>query len=495
MARLPFLAFIGGLLLWAAVGVRETFIIYVLAAFYVAFNGGHRKLVLWYMLAGLAVGGLLEFAYLDYAYGDPLIRIRYFLGLNEHLIEIGKIDWIGDGTISGYLLRYAKMLHYTGSAEFIIFALGSLGSLFWLARLRDPLNKIRLVLLVSSYAFIALLFSSWKPLVPYMETLPRYYVSCAPFFYMAAADLAMRGYSALGRIKFIAPKIALAMLIIPLLTLMGWNFSAAWSLPNLYINGFNAYGSIAKAVDEDMEQNSRSKLIYSGGGLEVIRPLYFSPDDDWMVGAKDFKFNKMGYYIASFRSLNQSGGEGFTHTNMIEEYPLLFRHRVAKDFSDIYLVGPQKLQRTRLDVSNRIASGWVQSAHQEKPAVVSKDGWLIKHRQGIISPSDSASQLPGERFVQVRFKVRTAARLALTEAYLHNGLRKEVAPLFLGRLFLERTAGSWKNAVLTNYLPKGLDGFQLEIRSGRDKIEIKDIRLSLLDRVAQDALKQDGGAW
>ena len=505
------LAFAGGVLLWAACGARETFVIHLLATGLVLLLIPWRRGLFVPLLLGLGLGAVLELSWFQLTYGTPFARIEYFLGINS-LLSSHYADWAAL-TPFEWLTRYPRMLHDSGSAELLLFVLGGLGALFWLVEWRRTASRASLVFLVLTFAFVAYSLLSLNPLRPYFELKMRYYVSCVPFVYLGCADLLLRlwdrtaGFQ--GALK-IAPRLVMGAAF---LWILSWNLAAASGRQGLMKNGYDAYDAVAVATDRDRSEHGRAAVIFADGDLGPILPLYFPERSGWEVVERGENavlgdYDRAGYLALSWRRLNQSH-KAEQAGRVLDDHPLLFRHRVELDFTDLYLVGPQKLRRDRQDVSGRLPGGWsregnnptappeaLQVPGDRTPLRIDTNRRVFSGRGGSGEPPDSGAGLPGDHFLRFSFDGKGFARRAILKAFVYGWRtgqpQAEPTRLFLGRVFLvpER-----KNMVLSNYLPHAFDRFRLVLESRVAAVELENPVLELLSRHEDDVLRQAGGAW
>ncbi|MBF0108199.1 MAG: hypothetical protein HQL76_03380 [Magnetococcales bacterium] len=488
-------AFMAGLALWLGVGARETFVFHAVAAMAIIPMLGHRRRVFaWMTTAGL-LGIIVEMNYFTRLFGDPLIRYKYFLGIDKVLENA--FPHLPGGDLSWFLLRYPKLLHYTGSAEFALFATGIVGGLFWMTRLKERRPRINLLLLAFPFGMMAFLYLSVDPIHPFIEALVRYYAGCAAFFYLAAIDLSFRIIDASARFGPWARRLTLGTAAAALAGLCLWNLSAARTVPYLMIDGYDAYARVSDAANADVQRTGGEKFIYKGGGWGAIRPMYLSHEQGWRTGPAGTVFDRPGYFIAEWRRLNQNG-DIHEFMPLLDRYPIRYRHRQGLDFTDLFLVGPRTIQRQGTTFT--LGDGAVWTLGQDEGFTQTDQGRMHLDAPLTIPEGTSAwtdagdgNHPPEERLLRLSFKASTTVHLGEIRARLLGWTRENpdmAISIYMGRAYHERSAGEERENILMAHLPRPLSRFRVILHTRNGPFTVRDVQLTFLTPHPLDRIEE-----
>ncbi|HIJ84401.1 MAG TPA: hypothetical protein HPQ00_09380, partial [Magnetococcales bacterium] len=411
----------------------------------------HRRrwLLSFFMLVGLILGLLIEWAWFWVQLGDPFARIHYLRGINA-VVDGVNANFETLNLVS-FLLRFPRVVHYTQSAESTLFLLAIFGFLLWCRQWKNLEAKIKLILFVVPPAFVILSVKGISPIQPYFDIVLRYYVPFLPFVYLAVADFFLWGLTRWRQNHGKTLRYAFQFAVVASCSVMMlWNLLiAAEQMPRVKKNGFDSNTRIQSAIDVDSAQTHTPKRIYLNGGMESIGPLYFPAKEGWTTGVATGMdnilpvFSEPGYFILSWPRINSSGNERpFALSRLFLDYPLIFRHHVHDAVTDVYRVGPQKIKREQTVLSLR--SWTVTGADgQSSPGVarVPKDGQIMMGSGGAFEP---AEPLVAGKWLHIRLQGKTENSFAILKGYLHD-LNHGTAPdkpriLPLGVFYFERVA-------------------------------------------------------
>ncbi|MBF0630218.1 MAG: hypothetical protein HQL89_04420 [Magnetococcales bacterium] len=498
-----FLFFLGGMLLWAACAAKETFIIYVLVAGMVLLLQPGRWRRSGWVALGLGVGEGVEWLWFWMQLGDPFARIHYMRGINAVIdgvnIKFEPLD------LTSFILRLPKVVHYTQSAESTLALLSFLGVFLWLRQWKTPMAKIKLLLYVVPPAFVMFAVKGIHPIQPYFDVVLRYHVPFLPFIYLAIADFFLWARERLGQTHGqTVQRAATAIIAVSVLALTLWNLmAAAHHLPLVKKNGFDANTRVLAAVNADVLRSGTPKKLYLGSGMENIGPLYFSAEEGWTMATVTHldealpKFPEEGYFILSWPRVNSDGNERpFVLTRLFHDYPLVFRHLKDELMTDVYRVGPNKINRkstpfpglqnkpwTLFD-GNGQGLGPVMPGAMASAVIIPKNGEMVQE----VAPSGEASMesmhLPAGTWLNLRFHTRTTQPFAILKGYLEHQERGPVpdqsAPEPMGVIYFKRVANLAQEISWATFIDQDLHRYRIIIKGEKGPVEIDRLEMFLL---------------
>ncbi|MBF0369944.1 MAG: hypothetical protein HQL52_10850 [Magnetococcales bacterium] len=542
-------AFLGGLLLWAAVSVRVTFAVYVVAGVVTALWSPHRKQVTLFLILGMGLGGLLELIHLAIVFDDPFIRIKALLGYSQKtgrvvgtiftptaptLAKVKSVaaqptislsQWLS--TLGLVVLRYPKMLYNTGSGEIFFHLFGFLGAMVWLGNLRKRVNPPKIIVFMLAFGFIAFTMKSWHPPVPAMRESVRQYLTVAPLFYLAAVEffLFLLNWSATSNFRNLAANLRLSWLVRPApflilaapLVLVLFNLMVVNQFKYLAKNGNDAYIATADAIRQDMAHRGETAgTLYLGGGAARVMKLLLPETKGWHHAKMDPTFPQPGYLVMDWRRYNYDDLEYGERTDtlirpydhLVEHQSPIFRHRRHFFLTEAYRVGPSVTPRPATEITADLPPGWSFGGSDDSQAAVlsERGGWLVSRGKQLYSGTTpllerpNANPLPQERLIQVRFGVQMTEMRAGVKVYLlgwpmEEGLDQDKKPpvkRYMGEVIAMRRQ---QEATLWSWLPRGFGAFRLLFEGSGKPLKIFSPRLFLMEPQPQDRFQQRGGAW
>ena len=518
-------AVVGGFLLWAAFSTRASFVVFGgLGAVFAVFS--RRR---WYMLglvlAGLAIGEIIELLYFEVAFGDALTRWKYLLGYKSNVAASGTSGGIYSGyTLSHLVTRYPEMLIGTNWLEAAVHFAGLAVFLAWAIGWREPRSRLKLLCGLGAYGFIAFAIVSIDPIVPLLRDKLRYYAAAAPLFYLAAAELIyVVVYRHVRRppldkwLNGRARQVALGSLVILALLINVWQVGQSASFAK---NGNDALLSGAEYIQEDAEEGpeQRPKVVYTDFRTQRVTNILLPKSDGWQsdyaFDAKNaFIIPENGYLLSSWKRLNTNLRRGYTNANrshglyrIIEKNAVVGRHRLGLEMTDVYFLGASPIDRQPRPITGGFPQGWSRYRHaskswealgaDEKIAITNKRSYQEHIYSGTDAPWQPRPEtsLAGDVFVETVVKARfDGKKPRQLRAYLRwwpEGNKKYVTQ-YMGRVYVgntERDHGLW------TYLPQPARSYRIILRA-QVGIVLSDVQTYVLQRHEADRIQQDGGAW
>ncbi len=520
-------ALCSGLLLWVAFSVRETFGIFLLAAGLAAMLSRWRRQLLPSMGLGFLLGSAFELYYFDQHYGDPWIRWKILLGYGERISAAAVFQGY---TYWQLVCRYPKLLAETGSGEAVLHALGWLGVVAWAVRCRSEVHRIKLFALLLSYSLIAIGVVKLNPAIPLLREKLRYYVTAAPLFYIAAADLLVLmgdyAYRFHGRLKAgneAAPGslgirlqrgvavLGLCVIFIGALGLAVANAVAAGKDRDLVRNGNHSFLEAASEIRHHAGGSQDSRRLFSDFRTSRVLRLLLRENAGWQSAPLEglVELRTSGYLVLNWKRLNANVERQLYHADWthrfyrtIETRALLLRHRHYSDLSDVFLVSPRPIRRKIEDMTELASSGWSRLLPgKEYEYLGPVDEVSLSKGNLVYTGADKpwrhpkSSSLAKQHFVEVVFDAR-AEETSGFAAHLYCWTKSSgrlPKKLYIGRAYANPTP---REVAFWTYMPEAVDAFRIVLRGLDDaSVWIENVRFYLLEQHEDDVIHQTGGAW
>ncbi|MEO5364859.1 MAG: hypothetical protein H7831_00575 [Magnetococcus sp. WYHC-3] len=392
----PALSLLAGGLLWAATSVRITFVAWAMTGVVVAGLSPRWRRQLPGVVAGLILGGMLEWWLLWQIYGDPWIRIKVLLGYSG-LDAAAALDsgYHPDGVAAmgayffghhllDFLLRYPLLLYRTGSAELPLLLLGGLGGLWWVWQGVSAAERLqRLTLLVLPLGLVFFGVTGIDPLVAMLREMERYYYTALPPLYLAAAAFLVRGWGARGWQRQLG---AAALLL-----LAGGNLQAAWHHPDSVRGGQDGALAAYGAIGQHAAQHPRARVFY-GSSVRVAR-LFLPETAGWRHVRNPLTLPEAGYLLLDWRRIHHNvrqqgavqgrlGVFSAEADRFMDRHPVLLRRRYGLDLLDVLQVGEEPARRERVPLADPWTGGWPRTLLPGEEGVVAAGTWVFPQDHG-----------------------------------------------------------------------------------------------------------------
>ncbi|OSM01508.1 hypothetical protein [Magnetofaba australis] len=353
---------LAGLLLWAALSARVTFVFYWFAVPFILWVAGRPWRLLLGLLLGLAIGGAAEALWLKWEYGDPLIRLKVVLGYGG---DVASNVFFKQQTWASMLIRYPWMLRITGSAEVFWHLLGILGGLWWLWRWRgDPAARIKAAALAFAFGGIAFGVTRFDPPAPIMQEKVRYYATCAPLFYLAAVEGALALW-ALGW-RRLRQGVAAVAAILAL-----FNLTVISQHRHLARNGADYYTASAAAIKRHQAEIGAPKNVIMAPSSARMAKLFLPQSEGWRHLKIDQQTDAPAYRIIDWRRIHYYARQPKFIHDPFYEWPLqtinneamVQRHVNHGRFTDVFWRDAQPLARKEVSLNaalnSRQGAAWI----------------------------------------------------------------------------------------------------------------------------------------
>ena len=505
------LAFIGGFLLWASFSARASFFVFAALGFFLALLSQRRRYLAPIVVAGGLAGQLVELVFMAIHHRDPLIRWKLLLNYGSQISASGKNT---SSVYSGYtfldlITRYPALLAKNSRAELLIHIVGLAGFMAWARNaLSNPTSLAKFACAVAGFGFLAFGIVSVDPVVPIMREKLRYYVTVAPFFHLAFAEiivLAVFGDLS-GRFsaawinrparRYVAAGAASVVMLSSL-----WAISQS---PKLAKNGNDALLTATRHLIEDTEASNRQKALVTDTRTSRLTTLLL-PGEEWHMRPS---FDALGpvpeltagtYLLVNWVRLNQNiyysymaSARAHNYYRMIENHSLAIRVQRNHDMVDVFYIDSQPIERNISTLDSHFPTAWrMKIARRRTQPLVLGEGSLIPSNlvysgSGNLTTKRAGSALPGERFLQILFEAATPAgtrrpvKVRASLFWWPAGEKRFIRQ----RLGTVRVDSTPRHYALWTYLPRDVDSHRIVWQA--KGVRISDIKIRLLSRHPSD---------
>ncbi|MBF0609717.1 MAG: hypothetical protein G8345_06510 [Magnetococcales bacterium] len=487
VARPDYWVMAGGLLLWMAILVRETFFTHGVVALFILWLAQERRLLIQRLLMGMAAGLLFELILTGLAAGDPFLRYKILWDYPKQ-VSVAPIFQVYDWW--AILTRYPRLLWYSQSAELILFLLAFFGVIRWWVTRAVDLSRIGLVGVAVTFGLLAAALVSLSPPVPLLRESNRYYLTAMPFLYWAATVFLLTIHQGVRRTW--SNDRATGVVGLLLFIVLAINLHAARNQKELIRNGNDAPLALANHLQTLRSANHYSTL-YLDDNLRRALTLYLPASKGWQYQDLRPPYEQDGFLLLDFDRLHYNitnynyryGNFDADFYRLVERYPILWRFPSPRqEWRELYQVG-QKIRRTGGELP------WLQWHPQPvgNKYILSPDKSLTTQGNATTFSNAILSGSPKQGIlIQLRFRLKAQTKIGGVIGKLT--LDKASTPILLGRAWSDQQE---REVALWGWLEQPLTNFQLEVTPIKEGVEITQPRLFLLQSVAADLPSVAGG--